>query len=365
MANERKNKLRESSAEEGQPARQVKSKRSKSASASSQGRFARFLLFLRDERVHKVTGLFLVLASFYLLVAFTSYLFTWQTDQSQVGRTWSDLFQPDVRVENWLGKIGALLSHRFIFVWFGIAAFIFVLWTFLTGVRISLRTWLLPFGKTLRWSVMGLFWLPTLLGFFFPKEDWQVLGGGIGYAINNHLAGWLGSFGAGALILFSAIAFLVYTFNPSLHGLAALFERKPTVEAEAEAEADDLTEVRGNRIKEQVPEPVTEEVEADDEEVQAEPSEPELETEAPWENAPEPVIAEVPAPLAATVDLSGITEEANGFSVEATVQEEALTEAEIETKLKELGEYDPTLDLSSYIPLPWTCWRSTAPVSSP
>jgi S-DNA-T family DNA segregation ATPase FtsK/SpoIIIE len=32
------------------------------------------------------------------------------------------------------------------------------------------------------------------------------------------------------------------------------------------------------------------------------------------------------------------------------VQEEALTEAQIETKLKEFGEYDPTLDLSSYVP---------------
>ncbi|MEO5585923.1 MAG: DNA translocase FtsK, partial [Flavobacteriales bacterium] len=55
-------------------------------------------------------------------------------------------------------------------------------------------------------------------------------------------------------------------------------------------------------------------------------------------------------PVAASIDLSGINDEENGFSVEAAVQEEALSESEIETKLKEFGEYDPTLDLSSYIP---------------
>ena len=157
------------------------SKRTKRArSASGGGLLARVGAFLRDERVHKVSGLFLILASFYLLVAFTSYLFTWRMDQDMMSRTWGEIFQPHVRVENWLGKLGAILSHRFIFIWFGVAAFIFVLWAFLAGVRITLRTWLLPAGKTLRWSLMGLLWLPTLLGFLFAQGGWQVLGGGIG-----------------------------------------------------------------------------------------------------------------------------------------------------------------------------------------
>ncbi|MBX2982257.1 MAG: DNA translocase FtsK 4TM domain-containing protein [Flavobacteriales bacterium] len=331
--------------------RPASKKAKRTTSSSGEGRFARVGAFLRDERVHKVSGLFLILASFYMLVAFTSYLFTWRMDQDLMSRTWGEIFQPDVRVENWLGKIGALLSHRFIFIWFGVAAFIFVLWAFLAGVRITLRTWLLPVGKTMRWSVMGLFWLPTLLGFIFSQGGWQIMGGGIGYAINNHLTAWLGRFGAGAAIFFAAIAFVTYTFNPSFSWVTALFERKPRAEEEEEtADQDETPSERVNRLKTVGG---TEEEEAPWEDVLQE-EEPVAEEEEAEEEQPLEVVAQDEelelAPKPQVSDLSNITEEVDGFSVEAAIQEEALSEAEIETKLKEFGEYDPTLDLSSYIP---------------
>src|SRR5690606_26885765 len=109
-------------------------RKSARSAPSGGGKLARARAFFADERVHKVSGLFLVLASCYLLVAFTSYLFTWRIDQDLMGRPWSEIFSPEVRVENWLGKLGALVSHRFIFRWFGLAAFLFVAWTFLIGV---------------------------------------------------------------------------------------------------------------------------------------------------------------------------------------------------------------------------------------
>ncbi len=347
------NKLRETPTEEERPARKPRTAKTKGARATGESRWARVAAFMRDERVHKVFGLFLILFSFYLLVAFTSYLFTWRMDQDLMSRPWGEIFSPDVRVENWLGKLGALISHQFIFRWFGVAAFLFVLWAFIGGVRISLKTWLLPFGKTLRWSLMGLFWLPTLLGFFFPKGGWQVLGGGIGYAINNHLGAWLGTFGAGALILFAATAFFVYTFNPSLSWIAALFQRKPKEQAVAEEAMPEEPTARINRLRPEIEEQPSAEEPFQEEEPQPE-TEEELAEEGELEVEQE-TEEEVPAPIAldatATApDLSGITEEANGFSVEAAVKEEALTEAQIDAKIKEFGEYDPTLDLSSYVP---------------
>jgi len=353
LANERKNKIKDAEPEEVRP----KGKRSTAKGKRSGGspglaeRLAKFRAFLADERMHKVVGLFLVLFSAYLLVAFTSYLFTWRIDQDLMSRPWGEIFQQDVHAENWLGKLGALISHQFIYVWFGVAAFVFVFWSFLVGVRITLNTWLAPAGKALRWSVMILFWLPTLLGFFFPKGEWQVLGGGIGYAINSHLTGWLGSFGAGALIVFAAIAFGVYTFNPSLHWILALFERKPKAETEEEvaAESDDWTNVRGNRVKEVTPEVELPEVAELEEEPEVKEEMDVMEvTEA--KDEPEPLPLELEPMATKGADLSDITEEANGFSVEVTAQEEALTEAEVDAKVKEFGEYDPTLDLSSYIP---------------
>src|SRR5437870_4123450 len=38
----------------------------------------------KDERTHKIMGTFFLLIAFLLFVAFTSYLFTWQEDQSKV-----------------------------------------------------------------------------------------------------------------------------------------------------------------------------------------------------------------------------------------------------------------------------------------
>ena len=81
-----------------------------------------------SSRLVKVLGLFMLLLSVYFLVAFTSYLFTWQEDQSYVidaNGGWSNLFKTPADlakmnlnqggvVENWLGKLGALLSHQFI-----------------------------------------------------------------------------------------------------------------------------------------------------------------------------------------------------------------------------------------------------------
>ncbi|MDP9046537.1 MAG: DNA translocase FtsK, partial [Bacteroidota bacterium] len=77
-----------------------------------------------DSRLVKILGLFFLLISLYFLVAFTSYLFTWQEDQSYVSAAnggWHNLFKTTQElmtsgvknpvVLNRLGKLGALLSN--------------------------------------------------------------------------------------------------------------------------------------------------------------------------------------------------------------------------------------------------------------
>ena len=137
MASEKKNKVRDADPaelqdlEDAAPAKERKPRKKKEAAAES--KWSRVRAFLADERAHKVGGLFLVLASVYLLVAFTSYLITWRIDQDLMSRPWGEIFSPAVHVENWLGKLGALVSHQFIYKWFGIAAFATVLWSFIGG----------------------------------------------------------------------------------------------------------------------------------------------------------------------------------------------------------------------------------------
>ena len=103
---------------------------------------------LRDGRIIKIAGLFFLVLSVFFLIAFTSYLFTWQQDQSYVSKAnggWGNLFKTSKEllesgvntpmVDNWLGKFGALLSNQFIFEWFGVASFAFVFIFFIIGYR--------------------------------------------------------------------------------------------------------------------------------------------------------------------------------------------------------------------------------------
>lgn len=348
LAKERRNKVRESEAEaEANP------KRRKRTQADGTQRFARLRAFFSDERTHKVFGLSLVLASAYLLVAFVSHLLTWRMDQDLMGSTWAEIFSPEVRVENWLGKLGALLAHRFIHQWFGIAAFAVVLWSFLAGVRVLLGTWLLPLKRTLGWTLMVMLWLPAAMGFLF-RGEWMYLGGGAGYTINMHLNGLLGGFGTGALLLFSLAAFVVATFNPSFAWVGELFNklsapRASEATAEAEGEADALPVGVRNRRKEA---PVVAEqdpaLEAEEEEAPEEAHEPaeDMEIEAPGlelETTPTPVAEAMPVAELA------MDSEDEGFSVQVAQPEETvLSDDELDARLQEFGEYDPKLDLSSY-----------------
>jgi DNA segregation ATPase FtsK/SpoIIIE, S-DNA-T family len=93
---------------------------------------SKFSNFLKDERTRNIIGIFLILLSGVLLLALTSYLFTWKVDQDKLfQKTWLDiLFDPEIEIDNWLGTFGALISHQLINNGFGISSFVFVLHLF-------------------------------------------------------------------------------------------------------------------------------------------------------------------------------------------------------------------------------------------
>jgi len=341
-------------------------------SPTEAGRWSRFKALLADDRTHKVVGLFLVLLAFYLTVAFISFLFTWRVDQDLAGRPWGAIFDTSVRAENWLGKFGALVSHRCIHTWFGLAAFAMPLWSFLVGIRLLLGTWLAPVGRALGWTAMTMLWLPALLGFFF-RGEYMFLGGGVGFSMTKHLTTLLGNFGAGALIVFSATAFAVYTFNLSFGWLGELLERLKERGDRAGRTIDPVSApapptASGVRMKETTSaapsvtmddaddgQEVIDELEADaadevpDEEVDTMDLEEEV-MATPPEMEDEPSRFEVVRPAVSPVqDLAG---DLNGMDVQVAQAEQVLSEDEIESKLQEFGEYDPKLDLSSYEPPP-------------
>lgn len=179
-------------------------------------------------KVAKILGLFLLLLTIYFLVAFVSYLFTWQEDQSYVSATnggWSNLFKTQEElaeigvhnavVENWLGKFGALLSHQFIYKWFGIASFLFLFVFFAIGHRLLFRVKLFPILKALGYSFFLLIFISISLGYLhgFISNYPHFLEGEFGFWTNRLLQAQIGNAGIGALLVFVFLTFLVITYN--------------------------------------------------------------------------------------------------------------------------------------------------------
>ena len=98
-----------------------KEKRGKSSGKSTN------LAFLKDPRLKLAAGFFLIIAGLYMFFALFSYMFTGQADFSEVGNHQSiqSIFESlrEKEISNWLGLYGAIISHFFIFRWFGISSF--------------------------------------------------------------------------------------------------------------------------------------------------------------------------------------------------------------------------------------------------
>jgi S-DNA-T family DNA segregation ATPase FtsK/SpoIIIE len=187
-------------------------------------------LDMANGRVIKIAGLLSLLMSIYFLIAFTSYLFTWQEDQSYIASTnggWHNLAtgktvqeiadnggNPQI-AQNWLGKFGALLSNQFIYEWFGVASFLFVFVFFVIGYRLLFKVKLFSIVKTLAYSIFCIVFISISIAYFhaFIIDYPHYLEGGFGFWCNRLLDAQIGPAGTGGLLIFAALAVLVIAYN--------------------------------------------------------------------------------------------------------------------------------------------------------
>lgn len=193
---------------EPQPAKKTKQK------ISLGKRFEQFLVFYRDERTQKIFGLLLILFSAYLTIAFVSYFTSWDVDQDKVLGSREDLFLPETKVKNWLGKFGALISHFFMYKGFGVSSFILVPVLCMFGLqKVVQRTLINVASFNAKW-LFFMVWGSLVFSYIF-SEKLFFMGGGFGYFMNAKIANYVGSFGLLALIVFSMLTFLVLSINLS------------------------------------------------------------------------------------------------------------------------------------------------------
>ncbi len=325
--------------------------------------------FVKSEKTKQIIGVGLILSSAVLLLSFTSFLFTWKADQSKVELPIWDYYQnSSIVAENWLGKFGAAISHLFIYKWFGIASFLFVVLAFLIGFRILFKVSLLPIFKTLKYSLFGLLWLSLFFGFAFDG-DLFYLGGAVGFELNQFLNATLGAIGSGIIIFFLLSIFIISVFDvksffksfkTDLDQIKKEEEEKfeeinseLTVDelhdqAAADEEDEDLEnqEIPEPFIKTTNEIPVTEEHTFEVNEVEQEKEEV-IEDKFPLE-VEEPKTDAVELTTEVTEELNEIPEDVSLEIEEPAEKDEILSDKEVNKKLEEFGEYDPTLDLSQY-----------------
>ncbi|MDD5571969.1 MAG: DNA translocase FtsK 4TM domain-containing protein, partial [Bacteroidales bacterium] len=204
--------------------------------------------FTLDSRFFRVTGLIFILLSVYFLIAFSSYIFTWDVDFDKVKGSWLSLMTDNnVKVENWLGKFGAVISHIFIYNGFGVASFLFVLIFLTIGLKLFIQVSMFNLKKLLGLSFFLLIMISVILGHFFVKDDFLFLGGVFGYQSNLWLNGVFGNIGTTFLLVFSVFIFFVVVFNSSFSWMKSIFMAKAegaeATEIEETAETTELKNV--------------------------------------------------------------------------------------------------------------------------
>ncbi|WP_185871972.1 DNA translocase FtsK 4TM domain-containing protein [Blattabacterium cuenoti] len=147
-------------------------------------------------------GFFLLMSSLFLLLSFFSFLFHWENDQSQL----SKFFDKEIIAENLLGKIGAFISHVFIFCGIGISALFIPIILFITGFKIFFQKKLFNnfYKSTIYKFIFFSIWLPITFYIIVPYQG--IFSGVIGFEIGKlliHLFGKIGSY----ILLFTNIIF--------------------------------------------------------------------------------------------------------------------------------------------------------------
>lgn len=278
----------------------------------------------RQQKV--VLGSFLMLFGLALIVAFISFLFNWQADQSVLG----DFTNRELEAKNWLSKFGATISDFFIYKGFGIASFTLAVLIFLSGVYLFFGLNSRNLQKFWFWGILVMIWLSVFFGFFVEKN--ALLGGRIGFETNDFLQDYLGFFGTVLLMTFLFITYLVFRLKltPEMIGEYFKSSKRELQEAYNEHRAEvSETEEEKDWKKE------TLQQSEDTEEIQ-----PSLDLSS---TSPSEEIKEAPP----KVEVLQPDDEDVSMEVEAAPEEEE--EDNLSKKLvKDFGEFDPTLELGNY-----------------
>ena len=199
-------------------------KRTKSTNATinSSEKNSTIVAFLKTRQTQTILGVFLILFAVFLCIAFISFFFHWQEDQS----TLSKIVDKSVKSKNLLGKIGAYLSHFLIYKSLGIGAFVIAYQLFLTGVKIILKKKLSKIIISWNWGLFISLWLSISMGFISQRHE--LFSGIIGFEINDYLQGFIGKMGLVILLSFLLMAYIILRYKVTFDHLIDTIKKNET-----------------------------------------------------------------------------------------------------------------------------------------
>ena len=162
-------------------------------------------------------GSSLIILSLIFFISFTSYFFSGHIDQSSL----FELSNRDIVSENWMSKLGALLSYVFIYQGFGISSYIFSILILLSGLHIILKIKNRKLIKNWLWG----FYLMIYGSVFFALVDSSGnYSGVIGYEINNLLTDYIGVIGTSFLLFILAMLYMTVRLNLRLEHISRIYK---------------------------------------------------------------------------------------------------------------------------------------------
>jgi len=165
---------------------------------------------LSDDRIPRLFGLLFFFFAIYLFIAFISYCFTWKADQDLVFQhSWKILMVSGISMENWLGRLGAVISHNFFYLGFGLASFSFIYFLVQFGRKLF-DPFTVNIFKTLQDTLLILFIGAPFLHFALSWSGGFPFGGAYGrFAID-----WLEPFVGlpGTIVLFLFVFIIIGTW---------------------------------------------------------------------------------------------------------------------------------------------------------
>ena len=300
---------------------------------------------IRDFSLNKqqktILGVFLFFLGLLMTIAFVSFIFSWKTDQSEIGN-----FNRNANTKNIANIFGATISHFFIYKGFGISSIIFAVLTSLSGITILLNTSIEALKKRWIWGTLIIIWFSVLLGFFKSS----VLSGTIGFEINNFIQDYLGKTGASILLLNLFLIYFIIRFKINSDVVKTYFQK--ITNATQEKSIDDSSN-KSEIVNEPINEITDEEIISEFVNQNTKEKKEEISEEIKLDT--ENIITEVTVKETKEVEvdkeeiiIQSTQEDDLSMKVEVMEEEKTVTDNLSDKLVSDFGEFDPTLELSNF-----------------